>query len=55
MYNIFVLAVKQLKREGKSKLLVPDMIDRAVIIRKWLDRQERSQAIHRARVRNLGK
>ncbi len=47
--DIFALAIKQLCREGRSKLLVPDLIDRAVVIRKWLDRQARNEKVAKAR------
>lgn len=49
--NIFVLAEKQLEREGllgKSDV-VNLLIDRAITIRRWLDMQNRNQKVARNR------
>ena len=37
--NLFELGYKQLGAEGKTNINMLDVIDKAVVIRKWLDRR----------------
>lgn len=53
MVNLFVMAEFQLQKEKRAgvikKYTIDDIIDKAIYIRRWLDRQARNIKVARSR------